>query len=315
MNIRSGTAFLTILLTVMIALLPAQPQAQVPAPMPLAAVDSAFYLQINIERMRNGAASAELYAWLEREALNELRAELANQMIDQLEGISIFGSGSEQNPAIVMHGNTSQSMRDNIVDRLFADDRELELLSRHGRNYYAFDEVDIRLEGITINEIDSDTLYLAFGDNNQTLITPAEDVLDSFLQQGSFQMQALPQELIVIQANRALVQGGMNPRHEVFGENDAWQSSLFRSVEKFALVVADAEDAINISLEAHSADDNAASALANIVQGILSLKALADAENEDEDLAWISQLKVSTDNHITRFDLGLPVQQLLQIID
>jgi hypothetical protein len=315
MNTHSAPAFALVLLTALMSLLPAMLQAQSTAPMPLAAADSAFYLQINIDNMRKGDASAQLYQWLEREALTDLREELGNDMIDQLEGISVFGNGEQQQPAIVLHVATSQSMRDNIIDKLFADDKDLELLSKHDRNYYAFGDVDIKLDGLTINELDSDTLFLAFGDNKQTLITPSEDVLDEFLQQGSFLMQAMPQDLIVISANRALVQGGMNPKHQVFGEDGPWESSLFRSVEKFALVVADAEESINISLEAHSADDNAASALANIAQGILSLKALADGEDSDGELAWIKQLKISNDNNITRFDIGLPVQQLLQIID
>jgi len=315
MKTHSAPAFAAVLLTALISLLPTMALAQSTAPMPLAAADSAFYLQINIDNMRQGNASAQLYQWLEREALTDLREELGDDMIDQLEGISVFGSGDQQQPAIVLHGASSQNMRDNIIDKLFADDKALELLSKHGRNYYAFGDINIKLDGLTINEIDSDTLFLAFGDNKQTLITPSADVLDEFLQQGSFLMQAMPQDLIVLQASRALVQGGMNPKHQVFGEDGPWESSLFRSVEKFALVVADADEFINVRLEAHSADDNAASALANIAQGILSLKALADGEDADGELAWINQLKISNDNNITRFDIGLPVQQLLQIID
>jgi len=317
MKTNPSTAFATILLTVLLSLLPTTMLAQSAAPVPLAANDSAFYLQINIDRMRHGDAAAQLYQWLEREALKNVRAELGNDMIDQLDAISIFGHGAQQNPATVLHGSTTQLMRDDIIDRLFSEHNEVELLHKHDRNYYAFGDVDIKLDGLTINEIDSDMLYLAFGEHDQTLITPAEDVLDSFLQQGSFQMQAMPQDLIIIQADRTLAQGGMNPKHKVFGDQGAWQSSLFRNVEKFALVVADAEDNINISLEAHSADSTAATALTNIAQGMLSLKALADAEDEDEDedLAWVNRLKVSNDSNITRFDLGLPVQQLLQIID
>jgi hypothetical protein len=287
-----------------------QPQSQ-----PLAAADSAFYLHINIDRMRNGGASAQLYQWLEREALDDLREEFGTEMIDQLAGISVFGSGAEQQPAIVLHGTTSQLMRDTIIDKLFDQDDAVELLSKHGRNYYAFNDIDINLDSLHINDIDSDTLFLAFGENDQTLITAAEDMLDSFLQRGSFQMDALPQDLLVIQANRALVQGGMNPKHTVFGDHGAWESSLFRNVEKFALVVADADDAINISVEAHSANSGAATALANIAQGILSLKALAQSEADDEDLNWLNQLKISNTDNITRFDVGLPIQQLLDILD
>ena len=211
MKTHSMPAFATILLTILLIALPAKILAQPGSAMPLAAADSAFYLQINIDRMRTGAASAQLYQWLEREALNELREELGNDMIDQLDGISIFGSGAQQHPAIVLHGATSQQLRDRIVDKFFADNDEVELLSKHQRNYYAFGDIDIKLDGLTINEIDSDMLFLAFGDNNQTLITPAEDVLDDFLQQGSFVIQAMPQDLIIIQADRTLAQGGMNP--------------------------------------------------------------------------------------------------------
>ncbi len=315
MSTNSLSAVITVVGIALSLLLPSNGHGQTSVSLPLAAQDSAYYLQINIDRMRHGDAAAQLYQWLEREALADLREELGSELVDQIESISVFGSGPEQQPAVVLRGPDSQRLRDTIIDKLFASKDEIEVLSKHGRDYYALGDIDVSLDGLTINELDTDTVFLAFGDNQQTLITPSGQVLDSFLQQGSFLIEAMPQDLIVIQANRALVQGGMNPKHEVFGKDGGWQSSLFRSVEKFALVVADAKDVINISLEAHSADSSAATALANIAQGILSLKALADTEEHDQDLAWINRLRVSNENTITRFDLDLPVQQLLQIID
>jgi hypothetical protein len=191
-------------------------------------------------------------------------------------------------------------------------------LTLHGRNYYAFGDVNIDLEGITVTDIDSDTLYLAFGERDQTLITPAEDVLDDFLRDGSFDLATLSSDLIVLRTDRTLMTGGLDTRHPVFGNGDGpWESSMFRNVETFGLVVADAVDEIAITIEARSASDTAAAALANIARGIVSLKALAQDEDgePDPDLAWIDRLDIASDARVTRFSLGLPAEQLVQIID
>src|SRR6056297_1441263 len=136
---------------------------------PISAEDSAFYLAINIDAIWNGQSSAPLYAYIDDNILQELREEFGSDAADQIAGISIFGSGESQTPVILLHGDIPQPARDRFVDSLFKGMEDVELLTRHGRNYFAFGDVQLDWNGHD-GEDRNDSLLLAFGDRGQTMI-------------------------------------------------------------------------------------------------------------------------------------------------
>ncbi len=306
--LRKAVARTTATIALAMAVLTAQAQ-------PISAPDSAFYLSVNFEAMKQGQASAPLYRFFNEEILNELRDEFGPGLIDSLQGVSLFGTGDEQAPVIVLHGDIPPSARDRIVDELFREHDDVELLTDRGRNYYRFGGLDLDWDaGDTGLQGEHDELWLAFGDRGQTLLTPHRTTLDDFLVQGFLPDAVMAPDLVVIQADRALAQGGVDRTHRVFnGPDGSFQSEVFQKIDRFAMLVAEADGGIEISLEAHSATPEVAQALQNIVQGIISLRALS-AEVPPE-MAWIEGVRVSRDERITRLDVAIPPQALTEILD
>jgi len=294
--------------TVMLALFAAGAQAQ-----PISAEDSAFYVAINIEAMRDGSASAPLYNFIDQEILEELRDEFGNDAVNAIDGISIFGTGERQTPVVLLHGDIPQAARDRFVDGLFKNKKDVELLTRHGRNYFAFGDIQLDWDGVE-SEGDHDPLLLAFGDRGQTMITPYPEAMSEFLRKGFVPDVVMAEDLMVLKADRALAQGGLNNRHTVFsGSGGAWESELFKKVDRIGLVLADDAEALRITVEAHSASSELAEALGNIVKGIVSLKALS-SEAADK-LKWLDTLQINSDDRITRLDALVPAGALAEILD
>lgn len=280
---------------------------------PISAEDSAFYLAINIDAIREGQASATLYTFIDDEILDELREEFGSDAVDAIDGISIFGTGDGQTPVILLHGNIPQLARDRFVDKLFKEKKDVELLTEYGRNYFAFGDVQLDWDGVE-SDGDHDALLLAFGDRGQTMITPHPDAMSEFLREGYVPNAVMAEDLMVLKADRALAQGGLNNRHSAFSANGgAWESELFRKVDRIGMVVADDAEALRISIEAHTASPELAEALGNIVKGIVSLKALSS--EAAEKLEWLDTLQIDSDDNVTRLNASIPAESLKVIID
>lgn len=279
---------------------------------PVSAEDSAFYFGINIDAIRDGQASAPLYAYIDGEILDELRDEFGTGVVDAIDGISIFGVGESQTPVVVLHGDIPRSARDRFVDELFMKKDDVELLTAHGRNYFAFGDVQLdwnRDDG----EHGHDSLLLAFGDRGQTMVTPNAEIMDNFLRRGFVPDAVMNEDLMVLKANPALAQGSLNNRHAAFSGGGGWNSELFKKVDRFGLVVADGSDALRITVEAHTSSPELARALENIVKGTISLKALSsDAGGK---LKWLDTLQIVSDDRIMRLDATVPADALRDIFD
>lgn len=280
---------------------------------PVSAEDSAFYLSINIDAIRDGEASTALYTFIDNEVLDDLRDELGSDAINAIDGISIFGTGDSQTPVILLHGDIPQSARDRFVDEIFEEKENVELLTQHGRNYFAFGNVQVDWDGID-SEGGHDALLLAFGDRGQTMITPHPEAMSAFLREGFLPDAVMAEDLMVLKADRALAQGGLNNRHLAFsGNGGAWDSELFKKVDRFGLVIADDAEALRITIEAHTSSPELAQALENIVKGIISLKALS-SEAADK-LEWLDTLRIVSDDRITRLDALVTAEALSEILD
>ncbi len=280
---------------------------------PIAAADSAFYIQVNLDEMRQSPSGSQLYAWVEDEVLEEIEEEFGANFTQSLDGISIFGAGEEQTPVVLLHGFLSQQARDAITDELFEGNQAEFTESRYGQEFFAIDgDGEFANGNIQFDGDEFDHLFLAFGDAGQTLVTPSEQALDEFLSNGAAFHGALSPDLIVVQATRPLVQGGLNTKHSVF-KHGPWESKFFQNVEQLGLVIADANDGFDIRAQAVSRTAAMAEAMGGIAKGLLSFKALAD--DGDDDMVWLENLEVSTQDNVTTFQLQIPAEHLLDAID
>lgn len=279
----------------------------------LGGADSAWYLQVNLTEMRETPSGQRLYAWMEREALSDLEDEFGPRALAALERIDVFGVGAAQDPAIVLQGDLSGDLQTSIVERIFSEAPEASWQGRPGGEVLAIpkDSLEWNSDELDTEEINK-TLYVAFGDRRQTLITPNEAALDEFLQGGL--VNITPQDgLIVIQASRALIQGGLDTGHTAF-KNGPWESELFRNIEQFGLVIASAQDDINIRAQAVARTPEMALAIKEIVQGLISLHALS-GEQDPEAALLLNNLVVSTADQAVSLDLLVPSEEFVQLID
>lgn len=292
-----------------------EPQAT--ADRPFLAEDSAYFLQINFAEMRQSPAGSQLFDWVNDEILEEIADELGDDLgqdfAENLDGISIFGAGDEQDPVILLHGYLTQQLHDHLRSSLLEEGDAVSLESRNGIEYFAIDDHDIDFDVLKIDS-DDDTIFYSIGNigHGQSLITTSEDVLDEFLNNGAMLNSALTSELIVLQANRPLLQGALNTRHEALSDGP-WESNFIKNVEQFGFVLADENDTFDIRLQAITKTPSMASALANLAEGLISLKTIAD--DGDGDLDWVDRLNISHDDNITQFNLQVPADQLIDILD
>ncbi len=77
--------------------------AQVPS-----ASDSTWYVHVNLAEMRASTAGQFMYQWVEDEIISDVEDELEIEVSDYLDGISVFGTGAEQVPVILIHGYLDQ---------------------------------------------------------------------------------------------------------------------------------------------------------------------------------------------------------------
>jgi len=283
---------------------------------PVAASDSQFYLSVNIDALRGSDASEPLYRFLDGEVLDELRDEFGTGLVDAISGVSIFGTGADQAPAVVLHGIIPPTARDRIVDEVFRDKGEVELKTMHGRNYYEFADLELDWDGVEEREGGRhDALLIAFGDRGQSMITPDPLLMDRFLRDGALPEAEMSPELMVLQAERPLAHAGMNNHGERAGNrrHGPWESKMLRRVQRIGMVFADAGGSLAFTLEAESESAELAEAMANLVRGLISLKMLS--EDPDPKMRLLDNVEVTTRESSVRLELTIPPEDLEKLLD
>ena len=80
--------------------------------------------------------------------------------------------------------------------------------------------------------------------------------------------------LVVLHADRALMQGGANTSAKI-GED--WDSSVLKNVDAVALVVAEDLDGLQINAQLTASSPEVAMSVRNIAEGLVALKALDES--------------------------------------
>lgn len=273
---------------------------------PLADADSNWYLHANFDEMRSTEAGRYLYQWFQDEVQLEIEDELGIALEEELDAVSIFGLGDEQEAVIILHGEIAPAERQRIIDHLREEAGEhLSQASLGGRDYYLLRDEEH-------GEHHHDALHFAFGDGGQHIVTGDYRALERFLNAGAQWNMVRPEGLIVLQAGRPLVQGGMRATGS-HTDHIPWESDFFRNVEQLALVVADGNGALELHAEAVATNEQTALAMQSIVQGLIGLQ-LMTAEGPDA-MALLGNLKTSTEGKHARFSLRIPPEALREVMD
>ena len=275
--------------------------------------ETAWYVHADLLEMRQTPSGQMLYGWLEREVIEDVEQEFGINLRDELDGVTVFGSGENEEPAVVLHGFISAATRDVVLARA-SEEARVTTENAFGRTYYRIDEPGRNdpAEAKQIAQHHGDGAWLAFGDTGQTLVTTNRALLETFLAGDAHFTTTVPDGLLVIQAERAMLQGGLDAGAAKL-EGGPWESQMFQNVRQIGLVVADDNGLMSVRADVVAVTPEMAQAVANIIQGIVSLKAVADEEPEAAEL--LSRVKTETVGDRVTMSLLVEPEKLVRFLD
>jgi len=230
------------------------------------------------------------------EALDEIQGELNIDIRKEIQGITVYGvklpvkGNPEKEAAVIFHGNVSAQTRQALFSTLERKGAELSVLNSAGLTYYkategagsmTFTQEDGHVKDVSRGH--HEDLYFSFGETH-TLVTQSPEMMQDFLDTGGYLggFEATdPGAILVLQAGRALLQGGANTSIESGGH---WDSSILQNVDAVALVVAEDFGGLQISAQLSASSPDVAMSVRNIVEGLVALKALDETEGALGDI-------------------------------
>ena len=271
--------------------------------------DAAFFVHVDIRAMQTSQAGQPLYDWIRDEMINEIEDELQLDITRQLEAVTVFGSGgSSEDAGVVLHGFFDESQKQRLLDKA-GEEMNIRKSMAAGVEYYAISDNNVGF-GDAAGKKREDKVFFAFGPAGQNLVTQSEELMQQFALSGGQFAVAPPQGLLVLKADRSLVAASVDAKS---AGSDHWDSHIFQNIERAALVISDDYDALLLQATIEAVDDVMAESVSNIIQGFVSLQALANDEPEMVEL--VRQLEVETLGKQVQLGLRVPSQKLLEIID
>ena len=251
---------------------------------------SNWYVHINLDLIQNSELGRRLMLETVDEALDDIQGELDIDIRNEIEGITLFGGkfpdrgNAAKEGAVIFHGALSSQTQGELLSALERKGAEFTTEDSLGLTYYriandggtmTYTDEDGHVEDVDWG--DHEDVYFSFG-LSQTLVTQNLDLMQAFLDGGGYLggFEAVDSEaLLVLQADRALVQGGANTSAEIGGE---WDSSVLKNVDAVALVIAEQSGGLQVSAQLTASSPDMAMAVRNIVEGVVALKALDETE-------------------------------------
>jgi hypothetical protein len=279
-----------------------------------------WYAHVNMDLIRNTEAGRHLMQKTVDEALEDIEDELGVNIGDEIEGITLFGSKLPVNQgAVLLHGSISAESQSAIIAKLDKESTGVFATESGAMTFYSvpegegsmsYTDEDGQEEDVSWGH--NDELFFSFG-ATQTMITHSMDIMLTFLDSGGMlaSLDSIdPGALVVLQADRALMQGGANTGLEI---GDTFDSSVFNNLESVALVVAEENGGLNINAELSANSPEVAMNVRNIVEGLVALKAL---EGADDDVgAILRSIRFESDGDILRVFIPVAADQVEALSD
>ena len=286
---------------------------------------SNWYVHVNLELIRNTDAGQQLMMGTVDEALEDIEEELGIDFGEFVQAVTLFGGSIPNsndrlnNGAVVLHGTISEADQQKLLARLELEDAEVSTayegslawytVAEHSGTITITDEYD---NTETKSWGDDEELYFSFG-ATQTLVTHNQELMQTFVNSngylGGFKNDDAD-TLVVLHADRALMQGGANTSIDI---DDHWDSSILKNLNSVALVVAEQSGGIQLSAELTAASEDAAMAVRNIVEGMVALKALEGGDDVIGNL--LRQVKFENDGSILRINVAVATDQIGELKD
>ena len=286
---------------------------------------SNWYVHVNLELIQNTEVGRRLMLETVDEALGDIQEELGVDIREKIQGITVFGGSLpgrgdlENDGAVILHGALGMDVQDGLLLAIERKGGEVSVLEGVGMTYYRVDEGDGTMTYTDEDGREEDVnwghreeLYFSFG-ASQTLVTQNMDMMQTFLDAGgylgSFEVVD-PEALLVLQADRALMQGGANTSVDIGGD---WDSSVLKNVDAVALVIAEEQGGVLISAQLKAVSADAAMSVRNIVEGLVALKALDQSEGALGDI--LRQVRFENDGSVLNVNVPIAADQIEALRD
>jgi len=286
---------------------------------------SNFYVHVNLELIQSTEVGRRLMLDKIDEAVDEIQDELSVNIREVIQGITVFGGslpmrGSfESNGAVIFHGALGLDTQEGLLSALERKGAEVSSMNSDGLTYYKVEEGDGTMtytdEDGHSEDVDwgeREALYFSFG-GTQTLVTQNLELMQTFLDAGGhlggFEVVD-PEALLVLQADRALVQGGANTSIAIDSE---WDSSVLKNVDAVALVISEEQGGLQISAQLNAISADVAMSVRNIAEGLVALKALDESEGVLGDI--LRQIRFENDGSVLNVTVPVAADQVEALRD
>lgn len=278
-----------------------------------------WYLYADLEAMRESTAGQGLYAWLEEEVLQEVRAETGIDLSRELDNVTAY-SDAGSGIAVVLRGPVSKTTKDKLL-AVMALHAGYDLRDHQGKEYFlAGDEK--WLAGRPERNGDRGNRFGEFGENafvsfavaDRIIVTSHEAAMQELLDRKGRIAGAGSHKgaLLVLTADHSFVQAGVKTAAFAQDHGD-WNSNILRNTEEMALLVADHKGLLAIEAQLKSRDPRLSQSLGSVINGLISLQAFND-DIPEELRNSLANTKVVAEDAVLNVTTVLDPQHLLRLM-
>ena len=278
-----------------------------------------WYLHVDLQQMKSEEAGKPLYDWLRDEALTEVKEEAGVDIDKEVHTVTAF-SVTGEGPVVVIEGDFSTETRDKIM-AIIAAEGDISPLKASGRKYYRIGEDDEDLNyndgniNVTLDSFD-DGGWISLDVKNKILITGSEERMKSLLANkgrvpgpGKGNRGAL----LVLTAEKALLQAGMNTASMGDDSGDDLDSKILRNTEQVAFLLAVVRDKLAIEAELITTEPDMAESLASVARGLISLVSFDDSMDA-EAVAVLQSTKIEAKGNSLSLSLAVDPNLVVRTI-
>ena len=278
-----------------------------------------WYLHVDLKQMKSEKAGKPIYEWLNGEVFNEVRDDAGIDLDQEIDSLTAFAV-ADQGPIIAIEGRFSTETKDKIM-ALIAAEGDISPLKASGRTYYRVGDGDGDGKfgnGNVSIQMDSfdDGGWISLDIKNKILVTGNEAQMKSLLANkgrvpgpGKGNRGAL----LVLTAEKALLQAGMNT--DAIGDDgdDDLDSKILRNTEQVAFLLAVVKDKLAIEAELITSEPEMAESLASVARGLISLLAFDDSMDA-EAVAVLQGTKIQAKGNSLNLSLAVDPSLVVRTI-
>ncbi|MEO0575848.1 MAG: hypothetical protein AAF004_10325 [Pseudomonadota bacterium] len=271
--------------------------------------DADWYLHVAFDTMRDSRAAKPFYEWLQDEAIDDIEEELRLEFDKEVDRITAYGT-TDGDVVAVISGQLNKKTQDKIL-RIVSEDSDVQRLRSGGVEYYhiaglAIDEKDLK--------VDSDDVYFSFANKGTIVFGTSEKEFKAALRKPVRKLVNVPGAMLVLTADKELIQGGVNTSEFDDDHDFSFNSKLLSKTRQIAFVISDSGGDIDLKLSITADDPEATNSLANVVRGLIGLQALAgDSSTELNNV--LSKLQIDNDSRGLTLRLVTTADSILNIVD